>query len=176
VLCPSRPPGGVARKWVRRHDFSRLTSGYYGRLSSFQALFARARPEKETAMAKFLSDEWFAKVKEITEGMGDIDVPASLKDLTFNLTVATDEGDKKVHMAGGQFAQGHKADASVTVILPAEAARKIFLEADQQAGMQAFMSGQMRVEGDVTKLMVLQTVQPTDDLKDLMADIIDITE
>ena len=41
--------------------------------------------------------------------------------------------------------------------------------------MQAFMSGQMRVEGDVTKLMVLQTVQPSDDLKDLMADIREIT-
>jgi putative sterol carrier protein len=128
------------------------------------------------AMAKFLSEEWFAKVKEITEDMGEVEVPASLKDLTFNLTVATDDGEKKVHMHGGQFSQGHKAEAPVTVILPAEAARKIFLEADQQAGMQAFMSGQMRVEGDVTKLMVLQTVQPTDDLKDLMAEIIDITE
>ncbi|MFM2419725.1 MAG: hypothetical protein RL385_4448, partial [Pseudomonadota bacterium] len=28
----------------------------------------------------------------------------------------------------------------------------------------------------VTKLMVLQTVQPTDDLKDLMTDILDITD
>lgn|SRR5687767_409744 len=127
-------------------------------------------------MAKFLSDEWFSKVKELTEDAGEIEVPSALKDLTLNLTVATDEGEKKVHMHGGQFDQGHKADAPVTVILPAEAAKKIFLEADQQAGMQAFMSGQMRVEGDVTKLMVLQTVQPTDDLKDLMADIIDITE
>jgi putative sterol carrier protein len=127
-------------------------------------------------MAKFLSDEWFSKVKEITEDAGDIEIPAALKDLTFNLTVATPEGEKKIHMHAGLFAQGHKGEAPVTVILPAEVARKVFLEADQQAGMQAFMSGQMRVEGDVTKLMVLQTVQPTDDLKDLMADIIDITD
>ena len=127
-------------------------------------------------MAKFLSDEWFKKVKEITADAGEIEVPPALRDLTLNLTVATSDGEKKVHMHGGQFDEGHKADAPVTVILPAEAARKIFLEADQQAGMQAFMSGQMRVEGDVTKLMVLQTVQPTEDLKDLMADILDITE
>lgn len=127
-------------------------------------------------MAKFLSDEWFSKVKEITEDAGDIEVPVALKDLTFNLTVSTDDGEKKIHMHAGQFAQGHKSEAPVTVILPAETARKVFLEADQQAGMQAFMSGQMRVEGDVTKLMVLQTVQPTDDLRDLMADIIDVTE
>jgi putative sterol carrier protein len=128
-------------------------------------------------MAKFLSDEWFAKVKELTEDAGDIEVPAGLKDLILNLTVSFPDGsEQKVHMHGGQFDKGHNADAPVTVLLPAEAARKVFLEADQQAGMQAFMSGQMRVEGDVTKLMVLQTVQPTDDLKDLMADIIDVTE
>lgn len=127
-------------------------------------------------MAKFLSDEWFSKVKEITEDAGDIEIPAALKSLTFNLTVTTAEGEKKVHMVAGQFAQGHDASAAVTVSLPAEVARKVFLEADQQAGMQAFMSGQMRVDGDVTKLMVLQTIQPTDDLKDLMADIIDVTE
>jgi hypothetical protein len=128
-------------------------------------------------MAKFLSDEWFTKVKELTEDAGEIEVPAGLKDLILNLTVSFPDGsEQKVHMHGGQFDKGHHADAPVTVLLPAEAARKVFLEADQQAGMQAFMSGQMRVEGDVTKLMVLQTVQPTDDLKDLMADIIDVTE
>jgi putative sterol carrier protein len=133
--------------------------------------------KKETAMAKFLSDEWFAKVQQITEEMGEIDIPGPLKDLTLNLTVSLPDGsEKKVNMSGGQFGQGHKDAAPVTVILPADIAKKIFVDADQQAGMQAFMSGQMRVEGDVTKLMVLQTVQPSDDLKDLMADIRDQTD
>jgi putative sterol carrier protein len=128
-------------------------------------------------MAKFLSDEWFKKVKELTEDAGDIEIPAALKDLTFNLSVTQPDGsEKKVHMQGGQFGDGHKGDAPVTVSVPAEIAQKIFLEGDQQAGMQAFMSGQMRVEGDVTKLMVLQSVQPTDDLRDLMTDIKDITD
>jgi putative sterol carrier protein len=128
-------------------------------------------------MPKFLSDEWFAKVKELTDAAGEMEIPAALKDLTFNLTVSLPEGgDKNAHMKGGQFGQGHKDGAPVTVILPAEFARKIFVEGDQQAGMQAFMSGQMRVEGDVTKLMVLQTIQPSDDLKDLMDDVKGITE
>jgi hypothetical protein len=132
--------------------------------------------EKETRMAKFLSDEWFAKVKEITEDAGELEIPGPLKDLTFNLTVSMEDGsEKKVHMNAGQFGQGHK-DAPVTILLPGDVARKIFIEQDQQAGMQAFMSGQMRVEGDVTKLMMLQTVPLSDDLKDLMTDIKDITE
>lgn len=128
-------------------------------------------------MAKFLSDEWFAKVQQITEDMGDIEIPGALKSLTLNLTVTLSDGsEKKVNMSGGQFGQGHQDGAPVTVSLPAEIAKQIFVEGNQQAGMAAFMSGQMRVEGDVTKLMVLQTVQPSDDLKDLMADIRDITE
>lgn len=128
-------------------------------------------------MPKFLSDEWFAKVKEITEDAGDIEIPGPMKDLTFNLTVTMEDGtEKQVHMSAGQFGDGHKADAPATVILPADIARKIFVDGDAAVGMQAFMSGQMRVEGDVTKLMVLQSVQPSDDLKDLMADIKDITE
>jgi hypothetical protein len=128
-------------------------------------------------MAKFLSEEWFTKVEQLTEEAGEIEVPPALKDLTFNLTVAMDDGGQaKAHMHAGQFGQGHKPDAPATVSLPVDVAKKVFLEADQQAGMQAFMSGQMQVEGDVTKLMVLQTVQPTDDLQDLMDDILGITD
>ncbi len=126
--------------------------------------------------AKFLSDEWFAKVKELTEEAGDIEVPDALKNLTFNMTVTLEDGgEKQVHMHAGQFGEGHK-DAPVTVIVPADLAKKIFVDGDQQAGMQAFMSGQMRVEGDVTQLMVLQSVQPSDDMKDLMSDIKDATD
>jgi hypothetical protein len=127
-------------------------------------------------MPKFLSDEWFAKVKELVDDAGDIEIPGPLKDLTFNLTVATPEGEQKVHIHAGVFGKGHADGAPVTVSVPGDIARKIFIDGDQQAGMQAFMSGQMRVDGDVTKLMVLQSVQPSDDLKDLMTDIKDVTE
>ena len=128
-------------------------------------------------MAKFLSDEWFAKVKELTEDAGELKIPGPLKDLTINLNVTlTDGSTKNVHLSGGQFEQGTKAGAPVTVSLPADIAKKIFIDMDQQAGMQAFMGGQMRVEGDVTKLMVLQSVQPSAELKDLLEDVKEITE
>jgi putative sterol carrier protein len=128
-------------------------------------------------MAKFLSDEWFAKVKELSDEAGELKIPGPLKDLTINLNVALADGStKNVHLEGGQFAPGTKAGAPVTVSLPADVAKKIFIDMDPQAGMQAFMSGQMRVEGDVTKLMVLQTVQPSAELRDLLEDVKDITE
>ena len=128
-------------------------------------------------MAKFLSDEWFAKVQELTADAGEVDVPAALKGLTINLNVTNVEGGtKNVHLTGGQFAQGTASDAPVSVTLPADVAKKIFVDLDPQAGMQAFMSGQMRVDGDVTKLMVLQSVQPSAQLRDLLDDIKDITD
>lgn len=127
-------------------------------------------------MAKFLSDEWFAKVKELQEDAGPIEVPPQLKGLTINLNVTTESGTKNVHLTGGQFAQGSAPDAPVTVTLPADVAKKIFVDMDPQAGMQAFMGGQMRVDGDVTKLMVLQSVQPSEELRGLLEDIQEITE
>ena len=36
---------------------------------------------------EFLSDEWFAKVKELRDGAGNVDAPAALADLVINITV-----------------------------------------------------------------------------------------
>ena len=36
---------------------------------------------------EFLSDEWFAKVKEIRDGAGNVEAPAALADLVINITV-----------------------------------------------------------------------------------------
>ena len=45
---------------------------------------------------------------------------------------------------GGMIEEGHHADAATTMILPADMAKRIFIEGDQSAGMQGFMSGQIR--------------------------------
>jgi putative sterol carrier protein len=36
----------------------------------------------------------------------------------------------------------------------------MFIDGNQQAAMQAFMSGQIKVEGDMTKLMAMQAGGP----------------
>ena len=37
-----------------------------------------------------------------------------------------------------------------------DTAREVFVSGNQQAGMQAFMAGKVRVQGDMTKLMMAQ--------------------
>ena len=59
-------------------------------------------------------------------------------------------------MAGGQFERGLHDEAPTKLTVPYEVAKKVFISGDQQAAMQAFMSGQIKVEGDMTKIMAMQ--------------------
>lgn len=124
---------------------------------------------------EFLSDEWFAKVKEIRDAAGDVQAPAALADLVINITVNADGGEKHLSLVGGMLEQGHHDDAPTTLILPADLAKRIFIEGDQSAGMQGFMSGQIKIEGDMSKLMALQSAQPSDEQKQVMKQVQDIT-
>ena len=42
-----------------------------------------------------------------------------------------------------------------------ETLRKVFLEFDMAAAMQAFMTGKIKVQGDMSQLMALQTAKPS---------------
>ena len=125
---------------------------------------------------KFMSAEWIAKVKELREAAGNIDTPAALHDLVINIKVTGhDDGDKEMALVGGMIEEGHHDSAPTTMILPVDLAHRIFIDNDQSAGMQGFMSGQIRIEGDMSKLMVLQTAQPSADQVTLMKKIQEVT-
>ena len=126
---------------------------------------------------KFLSDEWFAKVDEMRAEAGDLEIPEALAAVTINVTV-TQEGadDEKMNLKGGDFVKGHADDAPTTLTVSADLAKKIFIDGDSQAGMQAFMAGEIKVEGDMSKIMELQMVQPSDGQKSLLRKIREITD
>ncbi len=125
----------------------------------------------------FLSDEWFAEVDKIRGELGDDAIPASLKDLTVNIVVTGGpDGEKQVHLSGGNYEKGLSDSAPTKVTVPFDVAKSIFIEGNQQAAIQAFMSGQIKVEGDMTKLMALQAAPaPNDAQKDLQQKLQSIT-
>lgn len=126
---------------------------------------------------KFLSDEWFAKVEELIAAAGDLEVPAALADLVLNVTVSdAADGDVELCLDGGNMKKGHQDGAPTTLVLPEDLARRLFIENDQSAGMQGFMSGQIKVEGDMSKLMAMQTAQPSGPQIELQKQILEITE
>lgn len=127
-------------------------------------------------MAAFLSQEWFAKVDQLTAAAGDLNVPASLANLVLNVTATgAPEGNVDMALNGGKFERGHNASAGTKLILPADLLRKIFLEGDAAAGMQGFMSGQIKVEGDMSKLMAMQSARPSEQQKALFKQILGLT-
>lgn len=62
---------------------------------------------------------------------------------------------------------GHVDDPELTVTLEYEVAKKLLLSQDPQAVGEAFFGGRIRVDGDMTRIFLLQTLDPTDAEKDL---------
>jgi hypothetical protein len=66
------------------------------------------------------------------------------------------QGDRELHVADGAFGPGLRDGCPTKLTLPYAIAKDMFINGNQQAAMQAFMSGQIKVEGDMSKLMAMQ--------------------
>ena len=122
---------------------------------------------------QFLSEEWFTEVRKLMDEAGIAEDPNAP---TMNIVVTGGPGgDKELHSKGGNFGEG-LVDAPTKMIVPFEVAKKVFIDQDQQAGMQAFMQGQVKVEGDMSKLMAMQTQQPSAEQKALMDKVAAMTD
>ena len=135
-------------------------------------------------MAKhpFLSPEWMDEAKKIREeyrGKGGAAGP-SIKMNQVITDVPFGEGTIDAHMdsSSGEMEMdlGHIDDAEVKVTVPYSVAKAIFVENNPQAGMQAFMAGQIKVEGDMTKLMAMQGGSPDPTAQEIAGKIAEITE
>ena len=109
---------------------------------------------------EFLSEGWFSEVDRIQNEVNP-PVPAAIKDLKINMQVTgAPSGDVAFRMEGGKLVKGHAADAPTKLVIPFATAKAMLIDQNQQAVMQAFMSGQIRVEGDMAKLMQMQMAGP----------------
>jgi putative sterol carrier protein len=107
---------------------------------------------------RFLSDEWFAAAEQLIK---EHDQPAPPNaNLVMNLEVADGDSTIQFHMGSRDgatlFGKGQADGADLTLSTDIDTAREVFVSGNQQAGMQAFMSGKVRVQGDMTKLMMAQ--------------------
>ena len=135
-------------------------------------------------MAKypFLSDEWMDEAKKIREEYRGKTSPIAHK-VKMN-QVITDVpfggGTVEAHMdtSSGEMEMetGHIEGADVKVTLDYGTAKAIFVDGNPQAGMQAFMAGKIKVEGDMTKLMAMQQGAPDAAAQEIATKISDITE
>jgi hypothetical protein len=124
---------------------------------------------------EFLSDEWFDKVDELIARAGDLQIPQAMKDAEVNVTVVSERGETQLHMKDGLFFRGHQASMPTRLTLSADLARKIFVDGDVTAGVQGFLEGQIRVEGDLAAVVKLQTTMPSEPQQRLTREIAAIT-
>ncbi len=117
-----------------------------------------------------------AATKEIREKYAD-QVPEVTASIRIN-QVVTDVpfGDGEVHSyidtSAGQMTMelGELDDPDATVTTDYATAKALFVDQDQAASMQAFMSGKIKVQGDMMKLMAMQTAVPSNETTDKIAD------
>ena len=123
----------------------------------------------------FLSDKWIEEAHAIRAEFQERS-PAIDHQVRMNLVVTEipfGDGDLEAHMdtTRGELDidKGHVDDADLTVTLDYRTAKALLVERNPQAGMQAFMAGKIRVEGDMSKLMAFQATAP-DEHAEAMAD------
>ena len=128
----------------------------------------------------FLSDEWIAAAREIRESQEAAPVPHVVKMNLVITEVPFGDGSIDAHMdtTGGELEldTGHLEGEDLTVTVDYVTAKAIFVDGNPQAGMQAFMAGKIKVQGDMTKMRAMQTAQPDPAQLEMAAKISAITE
>ncbi|NDH92070.1 MAG: hypothetical protein EBY79_03090 [Actinobacteria bacterium] len=64
---------------------------------------------------------------------------------------------------------GHLDKVDATLTTDYATARMIFVEQDPQKAMEAFLTGKVKVEGDMLKLMSMQVAMPNNDVAQTVA-------
>jgi len=118
---------------------------------------------------QFLSESWIEAARDIRHRYsGDvpvIDVVVRINVITTKVPFGEGTISAYIDTSNGSLEMelGSIEESDLTVTTDYETARKLFVEQDPTASMQAFMAGRIKVEGDITRLMVMQTSLPQTD-------------
>ncbi len=120
----------------------------------------------------FLSDEWIAEARKIRAEMADPERESAPPSASVRMNqviteVPFGDGNLEAHLdtSSGtlEMETGHLDEPDVTVTLDYATAKAIFVDGTLDAGMQAFMAGKVRVQGDMAKLIsAIQQLAPPD--------------
>lgn len=130
----------------------------------------------------FLSDEWIEQAHairaELDGGAPTIDHPVRMNLVVTEIPFSDSDLQAHLDTTGGdvEIDKGHVDEADLTVTIDYLTAKAILVDRNPQAGMQAFMAGKIRVEGDMAKLMALQTAPPGGQADEMAERIRAITE
>jgi SCP-2 sterol transfer family len=113
---------------------------------------------------EFLSPEWIDAARAIRDEYGDrLPTVATVVAVNLQISDAPDGGTLEAHLdtSSGQpsLELGLLPVADVSLSMEYATARAAFVSQDPAAVMQAFMSGKVKIEGDISKLLSMQAQQ-----------------
>lgn len=109
----------------------------------------------------FLSPEWLDAVRGLRETLPHPTTPPPIT-MRMNLVVIetpfADDVAGHIDTSDGEVVieEGHLDAPDLTVTVDYDTARAVFVDMDPTVAMQAFMSGRIKVDGDITKMLALQ--------------------
>jgi putative sterol carrier protein len=124
----------------------------------------------------FLSDEWITAAREIRtrheEAAAALTLTARINLLITEVPFGEGTIESYMEAVDGRLdlELGSLEAPDCTVTTDYLTARTLLVDQDPAAAMQAFMSGRIKVQGDMMKLMAMQTSVPDDERAKQVAD------
>ncbi len=119
-------------------------------------------------MPRFLSEEWVTQARAIQQEYEGQGVPPAAQ-VKINLTitdvpddVSSDDIAARMDTTKGtvELDLGHFDQADAGISVGYDTAKAFIVDGNQQAMMQAFMQGKVKITGDMTKVLALQAAGP----------------
>lgn len=126
-------------------------------------------------MAKFLSNDWFEQVEQLNQNAPDLNLPPNLANLRLNINITGDQ-NISLHLKEGKIAKESLTDATSTINIDHQSLLDIINGNDINLAIEAFMMGKIRVDGDMSAVMNLQSAKPSPEQKLLYKRIKNMTE
>lgn len=126
-------------------------------------------------MYQFLSDEWMAAAREIRERYAE-QLPEVVQTVRIN-QVITDVpfGDGTINAfidtsnGGLELELGELDEPDAVLMVDYDTAKAMIVDQDPAVVMQSFMAGKIKVQGDMMKLMAMQTAMPSNEFSEQLA-------
>ena len=127
-----------------------------------------------TTTFNFLTQSWFDAVARLNQEVGELNLPPNLAELTINVTVKS-ENSTLLHLKAGKISQHHIQNADATIYIDQDTLNQIIHDNSVDTALEAFMTGKIFIEGDMSKVMALQSARPSQEQKALYKQIKEMT-
>lgn len=123
-------------------------------------------------MAEFLTDAWFKMVESETNNAGELNLTPAMQKIHLNIELTDESATTGLYLKEGRIHKGNDESAETTVQLPLAMLISVVQDMDTSSALQAFIDGDIRVNGDMSQLMALRMARVSDEQKALFAKIL----